>query len=118
MTKTILGVLAGDVIFAGSVALLFYLTRTDPHAPASAGFIFFCTLYGIAFALLAGFVAGTISGRADLIAGLLLAAIIAIPAIITAIRRPGEGAVWSQMFALVLMSPTALFGDWVRKSRK
>jgi len=118
MTKTVLGVLAGDVIFAGSAALLFYFTRTDPHAPATAGFIFFCVLYGVAFALLAGFVAGKISARPDLMTGLLLAAIIAIPAAITAITRPGEGAIWSQMFALILMSPAALFGDWLRKSRR
>ncbi|HEY6350551.1 MAG TPA: hypothetical protein VI636_14180 [Candidatus Angelobacter sp.] len=118
MTKTVLGVLAGDVIFAGSAALLFYFTRTDPHAPASAGFIFFCALYGIVVAILAGFVAGTIGARPDLITGLLLAAIIAIPATITVITRPGEGAIWSQMFALILMSPAALFGDWLRKSRR
>lgn len=115
--KTILGVLAGDAIFIGSAAVLFYFTRTDPHAPAAAGFIFLCTLYGIAFALLGGFVAGSISRRPDLITGLLLAAIIAIPAIITAITRPGEGSIWSQMTALLLMSPAALFGDWLRKMR-
>lgn len=118
MVRTVLGVLIGDVIFAGSAALLFYFTRTDPHSPASPGFIFFSVLFGLAFALLGGFVAGKISGRADLITGLLLAAIIAIPAIITAISRPGEGAIWSQMFALLVMSPAAIFGDWLRKSRR
>lgn len=118
MVRTVLGVLTGDVIFAGSAALLFYFTRTDPHSPASPGFIFFSVLYGIGFALLGGFIAGKISERGDLITGLLLAAIIAIPAIITAISRPGEGAIWSQMFALILMSPAAVIGDWLRKSRR
>jgi hypothetical protein len=116
--RTILGVLAGDLIFIGTSALLFYFTQTDPHAPAAVGFIFLCALCGIAFALLGGFVAGKISARPDLITGLLLAAIIAIPAIITAITRPGQGAIWSQMAALLLMSPAALFGDWLRKSRR
>lgn len=118
MVRTVLGVLAGDVIFVGSLALLFYFTRTDPYAPATPGFILFCILYGIAFALLAGFVAGSISARQDLITGLLLAAIIAVPATIAAIRRPWQGAIWSQLFALFLMSPAALFGDWLRKSRR
>lgn len=115
--RTVLGVLVGDVIFAGSAALLFYFTRTDPQGPATPGFILFCTLYGIGFALLGGFVAGKIGARQDLITGLLLAAIIAIAAISTAITHPGQGAIWSQMFALVLMSPAALFGDWLRKNR-
>jgi hypothetical protein len=111
------GRLAGDVIFAGSAVLLFYFSKVDPHSPALPGFMVFSILYGIAFALLAGFVAGTISKRPDLITGILLAAIIGIPAIITLISRPGAGAIWSQTSALVLMSPAALIGDWLRKSR-
>lgn len=108
----------GDVIFAGSAALLFYFSRTDPHAPAATGFIFFSVLYGFAFALLAGFVAGTIGKRPDLIAGILLAVIIAVPALITLITRPGQGAAWSAASALLLLAPAAVVGDWFRKSRK
>src|SRR5579872_900648 len=114
MVKMVLGVLTGDVIFAGSAALLFYFSQVDPHAPAAPSFMLFSILYGIAFALLAGFVAGKISGRPDLITGVLLAAIIALPAAITLIGRPGQGAIWSQAAALVLMAPAALIGDWLR----
>jgi hypothetical protein len=117
MARMVLGVLIGDVIFAGSAGLLFHFSQVDPHAPAAPGFMVFSILYGIAFALLAGFVAGKISRRTDLITGILLAAIIAIPAAITLISRPGQGAIWSQASALVLMSPAALIGDWLRKSR-
>lgn len=118
LLRTILGVLAGDVIFAGSAVLLFYFSHIDPHAPATPPFMTYSILYGIAFALLAGFVAGIIGGRADILAGMLLALIIAIPAIVTLIQRPGAGAIWSQLSALILMSPAALVGDWIRKSRK
>jgi len=120
MVRTVLGVLAGNMIFAGSAALVFYFTRSDLYAPSTAGFIFFCTLIGIAFALFAGFVAGAIGARPDLVAGLLLAFTIAIAATISAISaitRPDRGAMWLQIFAVVLMSPAATFGDWLRKSR-
>lgn len=117
MVKTVLGVLVGDLLFAGSAALLFYFSRVDPHAPATPGFILFSILYGIAFAVIAGFVAGIISRRRDLITGILLAIIIAVPALTTLISRPGEGAIWSQTAALLLMTPATLVGDWLRKSR-
>jgi hypothetical protein len=115
--RLIIGVLAGDVIFAGSGGLLFYFSRVDPHAPAAAGFMAFSILYGIAFAMLGGFLAGKISRRADLVSGMLLTLIIAIPAVATLITRPGQGAIWSQLSALILMSPAALIGDWLSKNR-
>lgn len=118
IARLIIGVFAGDVIFAGSAVLLFYFSRVDPHAPAAAGFITVSILYGIAFAVLGGFVAGKISRRADLVSGMLLALIIAIPAVVTLITRPGQGAIWSQLSALILMSPAALVGDWLGKSRR
>lgn len=110
--------LAGDVIFAGSAALLFYFSRFDPHAPAAPFFMALAVLYGVAFALLAGFVAGWIGQRPDVLSGILLGLIIAIPAVITLVRPPGQGAVWSQLSALVLMAPAALIGDWLRKARR
>jgi hypothetical protein len=75
-------------------------------------------LYGVAFALLAGFVAGMIGRRPDLATGILLAAIIGVPALITLIARRGQGAIWSQTAALLLMAPAAAFGDWLRKNRR
>ena len=113
--RLIIGVITGDVIFAGSAGLLFYFSRVDPHGPAATAFMAVSVLYGIAFAVLGGFVAGKISRRADLVSGMLLALIIAIPAAATLISRPGQGAIWSQLSALVLMSPAALIGDWLNK---
>jgi hypothetical protein len=116
--RTVIGIIAGNVIFIASTLLLFYLARVDPHAPASPQFMLLAILYGVAFALLSGFLAGWISKRADIITGLVLACIIAVPAAITVISRPGEGAVWSQTATLFLMAPAALLGDWLRKNRQ
>lgn len=112
--RTILGVVLGDIIFAGSSALLFFAARVDPHAPAEARFMILSTLSGILFALAGGFVAGWIGRRTDVICGLILAVIIAGGAIASMIGRPGAGAIWSQAAALLLMAPAALAGDRLR----
>ncbi|HEY7405379.1 MAG TPA: hypothetical protein VIB39_17770 [Candidatus Angelobacter sp.] len=117
IARTIIGVLLGDVIFAGGSALLFYAARVDPHAPAEMRFIALSILGGIALALVGGFVAGWIGRRNDLVCGMILAVIIAGGAIGSMIGRPGQGAVWSQLAALLAMSPAALAGDWLRMKR-
>jgi len=116
--RTILGVVLGDIIFAGGSALLFYLAKVDPHAPAEARFIVLSTLAGILFALAGGFVAGWIGQRSDVICGLILAVIIAGGAIASMIGRPGVGALWSQTAALLLMAPASLAGDRLRLRRR
>jgi len=42
---------------------------------------------------------------------MILALIIAVPALITAVARPGAGAIWSQLSALVLMASAGLVGQ-------
>ena len=113
--RTAIGIIVGDLIFIGSAGLLFYLSRVDPHGPASPGFMAISTACGVIFALGAGFVAGLISRRRDLITGMILALIIAVPALISMVTTPG--ALWSQTSALVLMAPAGLVGDWLRLSR-
>lgn len=108
----------GDLIFTGSAVLLFRFVRVDPHTMASPTSIGFSILYGIIFAAFGGFVAGVIGRRPDVICGILLAVIIAVGAITSLVSRPGPGAIWTQSAALILMSPAALVGDWIRKSRK
>jgi hypothetical protein len=114
IARTILGILLGDVIFAGGSALLFYAAKVDPHAPAEMRLILLGTLAGIVLALAGGFIAGWIGHRADLISGMILAVIIAGGAIASMIGRPGQGAIWSQLAALLTMAPAALVGDWLR----
>jgi hypothetical protein len=115
--RTVLAVVTGYVIFAGSAVLLFQGTRVDPHAPAPLGFMIMSVAYGIAFGFLSGFVAGRIGGRAGLQCGIWVAAIIALGAAISLIARPGTGALWTQISAIALFAPAALLGDYIRKQR-
>ena len=116
--RTVVGVITGDLIFVVSAAIFFYLTHTDPHVSAKPGFMAVSIIYGVFFALLGGYVAGLISRRSDLIAGMILAAIIGLGATASLVGRPGAGAIWSQTAALLAMAPAALVGDWMRKTRR
>src|SRR5262249_19253902 len=64
---TLLGVLLGDVIFAGGSALLFYAARVDPQAPAEVRFILISVGGGIVLAMAGGWVAGWFGRRNDLV---------------------------------------------------
>ncbi len=116
--RAFLAVVAGYLIFAVSAVLLFRLANVDPHSPAGMGFKALTVAYGLAFAHIAGFVAGRIAGRADLVCGIALAVVIALGATISMIARSGTGALWTQTAALVLFAPSALAGDWTRRRRR
>ena len=113
--RAFLAVLAGYLIFAGSAVLLFRVTKVDPHSPAAVGFELLTIIYGIAFALLGGFVTGKIARRTDLGCGIAIALLIALGATVSMIARPGEGALWTQTAALLLFAPASLAGDWIRR---
>ena len=114
MVRGILGIIVGYLIFAGSAVALFALSRQDPHISASPRFLVLSIVYGIFFALLAGYITALIANVNDLRYVLLLAAIMAAAALVSLLARPGAGAIWSQLSALLLMAPAALVGGHLR----
>ncbi len=116
--RGVLAVVSGYLIFAGSAVLFFRLANVDPHSPAAIGFKMLTIAYGLAFALLGGFVAGKIARRTDLLWGIVLALEIALGATVSIIARPGAGALWTQTAALLLFAPASVVGDWIRIRRR
>ena len=112
--RGVLTVVSGYLIFAGSAVLFFRLTNVDPHSPVAVGFEMLTIAYGVAFALLGGFVAGNIARRTDLMSGIVLALVVALGATVFIIARPGAGALWTQTAALLLFAPASVAGDWIR----
>src|SRR5262249_61310947 len=110
--RTILGVLLGDVIFAGGSALLFYAARVDPHAPAELRFILISVAGGIVLAMAGGWVAGWIGRRSGLVCGILLGAIIAAGAVGSWVSRPGQGGGWGRTAGLLRVGPATPWGGW------
>ncbi len=72
------------------------------------------TAFGMAFALLGGYVAARLALRRPLAHGAAVAAVLALGAAVSLISTLGNGAIWSQVAALVFMAPCAVLGGWLR----
>ncbi len=114
MVRVISAVILGYLVFGVSTFALFRITNHDPHAPANISFEIGSIVYGILFALLAGWVASFIGGRPNLISAWSVAAIVALGAVASMINL---GVGWSPLAALVLMAPSVIVGGWSYRLR-
>jgi hypothetical protein len=112
--RSVVAVIAGYAIFAISAGALFALSGQDPHSDASVPFMIVAVVYGVAFALLGGYVSGWIASHVPFIHGLIVASILALGAGISLIATVGKGAIWSQVTALTVMAPAAALGGYLR----
>jgi fructose-specific phosphotransferase system IIC component len=87
------GAVLGYLLFAILSFLLFRVTRTDPHASAGISFEIGSILFGLLFALLAGYVASLVGGRPDFVAAWTVGALIAVSAIASMVMT---GVAWSE----------------------
>ena len=117
MLRLILGIIVGYVFFVLTAALVFMLPGRDPHAAADPSFMV-GTIGAGAIAALAGGYFGAVIGKGyELPAGIAIALVIAGGAIASLIAQPADAARWTQLSALVVMGPMALFGAFVRVRR-
>jgi len=114
MARSILAVIVGYLIFALSAFAFFQISRQPPHQAASMPIMVGSITFGMVFALLGGYVAAWLARRRPLAHGVAVAAVLALGAAISLLSTLGNGAVWSQTAALVLMAPCAIFGGWLR----
>lgn len=110
IVRSILGVFIGYAIFAVSAVVLFHGTGRDPHAQQDARFTAMAIVYGMAFAAVGGLVSAVIAGRRPVLHSAIVGAILALGALASLLSRPGAGAIWSQLGAIVLMAPSTLAG--------
>jgi len=118
MVRSILAVLTGYLIFATSADLLFQISKQDPHQTVNLLFGLASTLYGMAFAMLGGYVAGRIASRSPRVHGAIISGVTALGALASLIARPGAGAIWSELVALFLMAPMAVVGSALTPRRR
>lgn len=111
--RSIIAVLIGYVVFAGSAVLLFQISGHRPHAEASLFFEAGTTAYGMFFAAVGGWVTAWIAVRRPIMHGVLLAGVIATGAIVSLLFS-NAAATWSQWSALLLMAPAAIGGSYCR----
>jgi hypothetical protein len=107
-------VLAGYLVFALLAVALFALSHRDPHVAQDWAFTLFSIAYGVISAVLAGYLAAAIGGAHPVSHARTLAIAIAAVAIVSLLARPGGGAIWSQLLAIVVFAPAAILGGWLR----
>lgn len=107
--RVVSGVILGFLLFGLAEFALFRVTNTDPHAPASISFEVGAIVYGLLFALLAGYLASFIGGRPHFVAAWFVGALVAVTAIAAMMRY---GVAWPQLSALLFMAPAAVVGGW------
>jgi hypothetical protein len=105
----------GYAVFAGSATVLFSMAHQQPHEAASLGFMLLSTLYGMLFAALAGYVAALIGGHRE--TSVAIAVIIAFGALVSLVMDSSH-AHWTQIAALVFMSPMTLVGARLIKEKE
>lgn len=114
MTRSIVAVVAGYLVFGISSAALFAATGRDPHVFPSIGFLVGSVVYGCAVAAAGGYLAARLADRRGLLHAGVVAAIIGGIAIASMIIDWRAGSVWSEVTVVGLMAPSALAGGYVR----
>jgi len=114
MIRSVVAMIVGYFVFAVSAVLLFSLSGRDPHDAVPAWFLVTSILYGCAFAALGGYLAAVIAGRKAFQHAAILTIVIGAGALVSLLSRPGKGAIWSQLAALLLMAPSAMMGGYFR----
>lgn len=117
IARSILAVVVGYLIFALSAVAFFQISGQPPHQAAPMPIMLGSIAVGMIFALLGGYVAARLARRRPFAHGVAVAAVLALGAAISLLNTLGKGAIWSQVAALVLMTPCAVLGGWLR-SRK
>ncbi|HVT44789.1 MAG TPA: hypothetical protein VMT00_10390 [Thermoanaerobaculia bacterium] len=117
MLRSVIGILAGYLVFALAAVLIFAIPALEPFAPPPWPFLIASTILGICFSSLAGYVAAAIARRRPLLHSLAITIIIGAAALGTLIAQWGKVAVWSQLATATLVAPAALLGGWIRRRR-
>jgi hypothetical protein len=103
------GVILGYLLFRLLWFALFRVTNTDPHAPSGIAFEAGSIIFGLLFALAAGYTASFIGGRPHFTAAWLAGALVAIGALYVMDR---DGISWAPMATLLFMAPAVVVGGW------
>jgi len=109
------GIVLGYLLFELLWYLLFQVTNTDMHAPASISFEAGAVIFGLLFALAAGFLASFIGGRPHFIAAWVAGVMVAVTAIVVMVRK---GPAWPQVAALLFMAPGVVVGGYTYVLRR
>jgi hypothetical protein len=109
--RSLFAVVAGYLVFGLSAVILFQVAGVDPHAQSTAGFKIFSVVWGIAFAIGAGFFAAKLAPRRPLWHAGIVAALVALAAMVSLAGMSGTR--WTQIAAILFTTPSVILGGWL-----
>jgi hypothetical protein len=112
---SIISVVVGYLLFALSAFAFFLLSGQPPHQAAPPLVMLSSIMLGVVCGYLGGYVAGRLAQRRPLAHGVAVALVLTLGATVSFFSTVGHGANWSQLAALLLMTPSAILGGWVRE---
>ena len=110
-------VVIGYLVFSISAVLLFSISGRPVEAWPGMSLAVFSTLYGAAFAMLAGFLAARLAPRAPLVHASVVSGLLAVAAIGSVMFQAGETSPWSQAATLLIFAPSAWLGGFVQQKQ-
>ena len=119
MARSLLAVVAGYVVMVvGVIAMTavagkLFAGAVPAEGSSTTGYLILNLLYGFAFALLGGYVAGVIARRGPVLHAIAVAVVMVIMAFIAMKTYAGQEPSWYQRGHFGTAIP-ALFGGWIR----
>ena len=114
MTRSVLAVLIGYLVYAVPTVALYALSGQAQSWQPATGFLIGSALQGMAFAFLGGYVAGWIAPVRDRLHAGVVALIIAVAALLQAYGQPDASESGTQLTALFFIAPSAWMGGVLR----
>lgn len=116
MTRKILAVIVGYIIFAATALAFFKVFNIEAHSAASTTVMIQTAINGIIFSTLAGWVTQLIAKTGSLKINYILALLIAAFATFSYFKASGEH--WTQLMAIFIFAPVSIVGGWMAVRRK
>lgn len=114
MVRSVLAVVCGYVAFALPAVVFFQVSGRDPHEAAPVAFMGVSIAFGVVTALAGGAVAAWLAPRKPAVHAMAVAAMIAGGALASMAAGSAAGARWTQVSALLVFTPCAVLGGWLR----
>jgi uncharacterized membrane protein len=116
MTRKILSIIIGYLVFAVTALALFEFTGQNAHSNPTNVFAFFAAIYGAIFSFLAGLVAHYVAKTSNLKINYVLAFMIAAFATFSLLKTVGNN--WTQLLAIFIFAPVPILGGLFYKTKK
>ena len=118
MLRSIGAVVAGYLLIAAAIILLFAVAFPDPLAFPGQEFMLFSLAYGFLFGILGGYVCGRIARRAEVKHAAVIAGIGILLSILSMAFAPAKEPMWYQLANMVALTAAVLLGGWLRARQR